>query len=417
MNIKIDKKLQAKIPPITEDSFKQLEVNILEEGCRDSLIVWSGENLLLDGHNRYKICNKHDIDFDTNEIDLENREEAINWIINNQLGRRNLTPEEISYLRGQRYKEEKKAATGRSDRDFGGDKMSPPKRTRDRLAEEFKTTAKTIERDAKFAESVDAVVELVGDDEDAQIKAKQNILSRDKKITKKDTTQIAEIAKENKEKAKTVLKKVQTGEVKNVDEALRAERRKESKEKFEKMIAKPLPKGKYRTIIIDPPWPIEKIIRDVRPNQDVFDYPIQTLQEIESGKFNKPGEIPKMSTDDCHLFLWTTQKFLLHSFRIIERWGFNYIFTMVWHKDGGFQPYGLPQYNCEFVVYGRKGSTKFLDTKKFDCCFNGKRREHSRKPDEFYETIVRVCPGPIADVFSREEREGIDSYGNESEKF
>jgi len=417
VSIIIDKEFQAKIPPITDDAFKQLEANILEEGCRDALVIWSGKDLLLDGHNRYKICSKHDLEFDVDEIELEDREEAINWIINNQLGRRNLTPEEISYLRGQRYKEEKKQGQ-RTDLTYGqnGHKLEESK-TAIKLAKEFKVGENTIKRDAIFAESVDKVVELVGDDEESQIKVKQDILSRDAKITKKDTTQIAEIAKEDKEKAKIVLKKVQTGEVKNVDEALREERRKESKEHFEKLIAEPLPEGKYRTIVVDPPWPIEKIIREVRPNQDVFDYPIQTLDEIESGKFTKAGEIPKMADDNCHLFLWTTQKFLQHSFKIIEKWGFNYIFTMVWHKDGGFQPYGLPQYNCEFVVYGRKGSTKFIDTKKFDCCFIGKRREHSRKPDEFYETLVRVCPGPIADVFSRENREGIDSYGNESKKF
>jgi len=412
MTIKIDKEFQAKIPPITEDSFKQLEVSILAEGCRDALVVWAGQDLLLDGHNRYKICTKNDIEFDVDEIEFEDRNEAINWIINNQLGRRNLTPEEISYLRGQRYKEESKIS-GRPKKADQNDQLLTSKK----LAEEFKVGEATIRRDAKFAESVDKVVELVGEDEELQKAAKRDILSRDAKITKKDTTKIAEIAKENKEKAKTVLKKVQSGEVKNVDDALREERRKESKERFEKLIAEPLPKGKYRTLIVDPPWPIEKIIREVRPNQDVFDYPVQSLDEIESGKFNVAGEIPGLASDDCHLFLWTTEKFLPHSFKIIEKWGFNYIFTMVWHKDGGFQPYGLPQYNCEFVVYGRKGAIKFIDTKKFDCCFNGRRREHSRKPDEFYEVIKRVCPGPIADVFSREKREGIDSYGNESEKF
>lgn len=178
-----------------------------------------------------------------------------------------------------------------------------------------------------------------------------------------------------------------------------------------------LPKKVYKTIVVDPPWPMTKILRRVAPNQVGFDYPVQSLEEIEVGRFTVDGEIPDMAADDCHLFFWTTQKFLPHSFKIIEKWGFKYIFTMVWNKGGGFQPFDLPQYNCEFVLYGRKGRIKFLDTKDFFCCFDGKRREHSRKPDKFYNTILRVCQKPIADVFSREQRAGIDSFGNEKNKF
>ena len=90
---------------------------------------------------------------------------------------------------------------------------------------------------------------------------------------------------------------------------------------------------------------------------------------------------------------------------------------MVWHKAGGFQPVGLPQFNCEFIVYGRRGTPKFIDTRDFYCCFTGKRREHSRKPDEFYDVIRRVTTEPRIDVFSREAREGFGQYGNETKKF
>jgi N6-adenosine-specific RNA methylase IME4 len=169
----------------------------------------------------------------------------------------------------------------------------------------------------------------------------------------------------------------------------------------------------FETIVLDPPWPMAKIERDVRPNQVAFDYP--TMSEAELRQFGEA--VNRMAASDCHLFMWTTQKFLPLALELIAHYGFRYVLTMVWHKAGGYQPTGLPQFNCEFVVYARKGAPKFLSTQGFFCCLNGARREHSRKPDEFYEMIRLVTGGPRIDVFSREARDGFAQYGNEPAKF
>lgn len=105
----IDKEFKSLIYALGERELEQLETNILAEGIRDPLVVWSG--ILLDGHNRYAIAQKHGLSFKTVEIELPSRDAAKLWIIKNQLGRRNLTPQQMSYLRGKRYEMEKLSRT------------------------------------------------------------------------------------------------------------------------------------------------------------------------------------------------------------------------------------------------------------------------------------------------------------------
>ena len=96
MNIKIDSEFRTLIPPLTEEEFSQLEANCLENGIQDSLKVWDG--ILIDGHNRYEIAEKHGLEFKTEEMEFSGRTDAKLWIIKNQLGRRNLSTYDRSIL-------------------------------------------------------------------------------------------------------------------------------------------------------------------------------------------------------------------------------------------------------------------------------------------------------------------------------
>lgn len=102
--MQILKELEVLIPPLTSEEFKQLERNILEEGIRDPLVTWNG--ILVDGHNRYRIAQEYDIDFVTVEKEFADMNAVKEWMVNNQLGRRNLPEfvrgELLSYVREMR---------------------------------------------------------------------------------------------------------------------------------------------------------------------------------------------------------------------------------------------------------------------------------------------------------------------------
>ena len=164
--------------------------------------------------------------------------------------------------------------------------------------------------------------------------------------------------------------------------------------------------GLFDVIVIDPPWPMKKIDRDERPNQTEFDYP--TMSESELTDMHIPA------SDDCHVWLWTTEKFFTMAQRLLDSWGFKYVCIFTWHKPGGFQPIGLPQYNSEFALYARKGTPVFIDTKAFPVCFYADRGKHSEKPQEFYDMVRRVTAGRRLDMFNRRKIEGFETWGNQA---
>lgn len=165
--------------------------------------------------------------------------------------------------------------------------------------------------------------------------------------------------------------------------------------------------GVFDVIVIDPPWPMQKIERELFPNQTAaLDYPVMSLEEIAALK------LPM--ADACHVWLWTTHRFLPDAFDLLETWGLHYVCCFVWHKPGGFQPVNLPQFNCEFALYARRGGAAFLDTKALPTCFEAKRGRHSEKPAAFYDTIQRVTGGRRLDMFARIAHEGFDVWGKEA---
>ena len=105
IKLRIDLEFQNLISPLSEKEYAMLEHNIIKDGCREPISIWDG--VILDGHNRYKICLQHNIRFSVVQINVISRQDAIAWICANQLGRRNISEETRIYLIGKRYEAEK----------------------------------------------------------------------------------------------------------------------------------------------------------------------------------------------------------------------------------------------------------------------------------------------------------------------
>ena len=195
--ITIDLEFQSFIPPLTATERSHLESLLLGEGCREPLVVWAEEGILIDGHNRYEICQAHRIPFQVVGRSFPDREAVLRWMIANQLGRRNLPPRLASYLRGKHYQLSKKKVGGNGSNQYREQlgKNCPIASTAELLAAEYKVSPRTLKNDARFAYSVDGLGEVLGTEVRAEI------LGREARLSKKDTLELAKVAERAPEKA------------------------------------------------------------------------------------------------------------------------------------------------------------------------------------------------------------------------
>jgi N6-adenosine-specific RNA methylase IME4 len=329
---------------------------------------------------------------------LPDKEAAKEWIITNQLGRRNLTPQEASYYRGKLY-ESRKLKRG-ENRDPKG-KFFTSGNVADDIGKQYGVTDRTIKNDAQFSAAVDKIAAEVGEE------AKNAILTGKVNIPKKDVEKIIEI----KYKAPELIKPIIDGEktIVEVEKEIKINERnkelKEQEDRIKEIDYEPLNK-KYDVIVVDPPWPYGTKY-DPYGRRAANPYPEMSLDEIKAIK------LP--AADDCVLWLWTTHKFMRYAFDIVDTWGFRDVAILTWVKDR----IGLGSWlrsQTEFCIMAIKGSP-MINLSNQSTVIYGKLREHSRKPDEFYEMVNGLCIGRKLDYFSREQREGWEQYGNDTGRF
>ena len=163
--MKIDVEFQSLIPPLTYEEKKMLEESILSEGCRDAIVVWN--DTIIDGHNRYEICKKHGIPFETLNREFESRNEVIEWIIKNQFGRRNLPMHERARLAlrlkpviAEKAREKQHSGINQYTNSLPQNSAKPsiPIETRDEIAKAAGVSHDTIAKVEKIEEAAPAPV-------------------------------------------------------------------------------------------------------------------------------------------------------------------------------------------------------------------------------------------------------------------
>ena len=165
MELKIDPEFQSKIPPLTAEEFDQLKENILEAGeVYKPIITWNG--IIVDGHHRWKIIQENPgLIWKTKEIDFPDKWAAFDWMYKEQLGRRNLTEQQRSYMIGKMYEARKKSEGGQGANQYrnmqlGQNGPVAKKRTSESIAEELGIGENTVRRAEKFAKGVDVIREV-----------------------------------------------------------------------------------------------------------------------------------------------------------------------------------------------------------------------------------------------------------------
>jgi N6-adenosine-specific RNA methylase IME4 len=405
-------------PLMTEEEFDDLKKDIEKNGLKESIWIDNFGNII-DGRNRDRACKEIGLEPQYRVYDGESS--VVDFVVSLNFKRRNLTTTQKAFVAinietylakeakdrqreaGRNYGENhpKHSAVQKNQYSFVSEEQEvveiiPPPLPKQNPDDGKSRTlaAKTLGVNAHYVSDAKRIALTAPDVADSA------------KSGKLDMPDAVKISKLDEPLRKKILKSIKQGS--KPAEAIRDTMRQKIKvelESIETMLTKTV-QGVYDVIVVDPPWPMQKIERDVTPTQVLFDYPVMTLDEIRNLK------IP--CANDCHVWLWTTQKFLLDAFEILNTWGLKYICTFVWHKPGGFQPVNLPQFNCEFVLYCRKGSPKFLDTKDFPTCFNAPRGSHSEKPESFYDMVRRVTAGRRLDMFNRREIEGFETWGKEA---
>ncbi len=375
MQIQIDPEFKALIPPLTPEQYAGLKASLEEYGgAREPLVVWNGT--LLDGHNRHEICSAGNLSYTIRDAPetINSREDAIDWIIRNQKGRRNLSSTQLALLL---------------------------------LKSDMRSSRAKMAQFAGMSEGKFQAIELVSKSGYASIlKALE-----DDNITANGASEAVKVLNRTRPELRpAILERFEADSKKNLKKIVGEIKLSAKRALAEELHANPIvtPDGRYQVIVSDPPWKYDTRAEDTS-HRGKNQYPDMTVEEICA------LPVPTLSQDNCVLFLWTTNAFMRQAYQCLDAWGFREKTILTWDKER----MGLGDWlrnqteHCILAVKGRPVVSLTNQT----TILRVPRREHSRKPEEFYTMVEALCPGSKLEMFSRTNREGWSTWGAETGSF
>lgn len=375
--LEIKKEFKDLIPALTAEEFKQLEDNCLAEGIREKILTWNG--VIIDGHNRYEIATKWNLDYETESKFFKSEDDVKEWMILNQFGRRNLSNYQRSVL--------------------------------------------ALELEGLFKEK--AKENLSEGGKGFQISEKVNSVKEVSKVASVSHDTIAKVKKIQEKAPEEVKEKLKTGEV-SINQAYQEIKKEEKKEKLEQKKQEYEDKittvsenefkvdifdteERFRVIYADPAWSYND--KQDTPNLGgaAKHYDTMSVKQI--------CELPvkEISEKDSVLFLWVTSPLLEDAFEVINSWGFKYKTSFIWDKV----KHNMGHYNSvrhEILLIATKGSCVPDNKKLYDSVQSIERNDnHSEKPIEFLNIIDDLYTyGNKLEMFCRKiKKENWYGWGNE----
>ena len=172
---------------------------------------------------------------------------------------------------------------------------------------------------------------------------------------------------------------------------------------------------KYKTILADPPWQ-ETMSGKYKSSQHQaprkLPYPTMTVEQICA------LPVADLADVGCHLWLWTTNRFIEAGFKVLRAWGFKYLAPIHWIKPSGFGNYFI--HRTQTILFGYNEKCYFPQDRYLPNIIEEAAKKHSRKPEASYKMIEAVSPAPRLELFARpwqppmfQKRPGWDVWGNE----
>lgn len=452
-NIVIDPEFKALIPQLAADEYELLEASIQAEGCRDALVVWG--DILVDGHNRYAICQKHGVGFQTVARAFDSREDVIIWMVNNQLARRNIT----SFVRGELALRMKAAIANKAKANLvtstGGANPQPllnlakPEiaNTRAEIAKAADLSQETVRKVEKVTANAPKSVTTAARSGDLSVDRAYKITMALQNLPDEFHEPAIKLAGDNDEKVNILarLHKSQgspetngtfdelmstggfhwgddlekwcnflTAPIEDIQRGLKSiavyHAKLESDKRRDHRVGEAVNLAQlsktYNIVYADPPWRYEHVKTENRAIEN--HYPTMELDEI----CKLP--ITEVAAPDAVLFIWATSPKLAEAIQVLTAWGFVYRTCMVWKKDKIGMGYYVRQQH-ELLLIATRGTLPVpMPSDRYSSVIDAPRGKHSEKPERFYEVIEAMYPEyDKVELFSRNVRKGWDGWGNQ----